>query len=94
MFAGSIAMQNLQEEDLNGDNGIEHRLQPRHLRVLARGGNRLAVELVGPVQFELTNDIRDTSHDGSPLRTANVAPFPIRGIVMLWLRQQSYRSNA
>jgi hypothetical protein len=46
---------------------------------LARGGNRLAVELVGPVQLELTNDIRDTSHDGSPLRTANVAPFQYAG---------------
>ena len=72
MFAGRIAVKDLQEEDLNGDHGIEQRAEPRHLRVLASIGNRLAVELVGPVQLELTNDIRDTSHDESPLRTGNV----------------------
>jgi len=65
MFAGRIAVQNLQEEDLDGDHRIEQRLDPRHLRIPAGGRDCLGLKLAGPVQLELTNDIRDTSHDES-----------------------------
>ncbi len=60
MFAGGVAVQDLQEEYLDGNDRSEHRIVPRHARVTTRLFDGDRRKFFGPVLLEMSNDIRDT----------------------------------
>jgi hypothetical protein len=53
MFARGVPMENLQEEELDRDDRIQQRVPPGHAFFPADFGDRLIVELAGPLLLEL-----------------------------------------
>ena len=56
MCAGRIAIQDLKQEDLNGNDRIEPGLIPRHIRITTSLANRRRGELVRPISLELIDN--------------------------------------
>jgi len=64
MFAGRVAVQDLQEEDLDRDDRIERRIVPRHACLATGPSDRGGREFFCPTLLEATNDLRNTTHGG------------------------------
>jgi len=79
MLTGRVAMQNLQEEDLNRDHRSQRRVVPSHARIAASLSYRYGFKLLRPILLETLNDIRDTAHGGPPLRSEMLLHFQYAG---------------
>jgi len=68
MATGRIAMENLQQKQLDRAHRIEETVTPRRIAYGLTGGrDRLGLQLGSPICFEALEDSRDTGyHGGSP----------------------------
>lgn len=55
-------MQNLKEEDLNRDDGIEHGVQPGHAAITTSFRDAVFVKFLDPILLEVFDDLRNTLH--------------------------------
>ncbi len=76
MLDGRIAMQDLHEENLDCDNGIERRIAPLHACVTTSLANGIGRKFFRPILLETIDDIRNTSHRRGLLGQGTVTNNP------------------
>jgi hypothetical protein len=92
---GGVSVQDLKEKDLDRDDRVKRRFDPRHPAITTNVSDILDVKFFGPILLELSNHIRDTAHWWRLLfACGNGNHFSIRRRRRLISRQQCYDSNA
>src|SRR3990172_9124946 len=95
MFAGRVAVQNLQKEDLDRDDRIEGRIVPRHAGRATSLGDRCGRQFFRPVLLETTDDLRNTAHGGASCAKGTAEQqFQYAGGAAFCRREQRCESNA